>query len=324
MIHAKVPIKLIDFIDKFEERDLSESTANQVDLLALANNIVANGLLHPIVLRKKADGGYYVIAGRRRILAYNMIERSNPSGAYLEIDASIREDTVSDINSNDIMATLSENKYRKNIDEMRFANTFFVAIAFKNMTEDDIIVLEREELEDIGKAEFLMWLFLGTSIPPSKVLRAKVDSINEKFKSTDAKILIAVESVVRELGYSRSGITKKIKIVQFDESLLRILRTGNISYNKALNFLSLSKKDKKKYSDFIKEALLTINEGKDISELVDIYLSGSKIAILDRKNVTLVKKMLSKIEKKLNSLSSASEKFKIIKGILENVEKDLS
>ncbi|GGJ44470.1 ParB/RepB/Spo0J family partition protein [Deinococcus roseus] len=73
-------------------------------LQALAESIKANGLLQPVVLRKKADGRYQLIAGERRLRAHKLAGLSEIKSVILDKPESA-----------DLELNLTENELRQNL-----------------------------------------------------------------------------------------------------------------------------------------------------------------------------------------------------------------
>lgn len=69
-------------------------------IATLAADIEANGLLHPITLRREGDV-HEVIAGRRRLLAYKMLGREEIPARIIDVDA-----------NQGFLISLSENMHR--------------------------------------------------------------------------------------------------------------------------------------------------------------------------------------------------------------------
>lgn len=83
IIVGEQDIKL-DLIDSFPKH--SYHVFNDADMSELVASIEANGLLNPIVVRKKADGRYEVISGHRRKRAYELLKISEIRAIVVDVD----------------------------------------------------------------------------------------------------------------------------------------------------------------------------------------------------------------------------------------------
>ena len=86
---------------------------NETEIASLAESIVAQGLLQPIVVQMSDDGLYELIAGQRRLLAY--IELSKSDKKYTNIPALVTKEIK---NANTALAALVENLQRTDLNPM--------------------------------------------------------------------------------------------------------------------------------------------------------------------------------------------------------------
>jgi len=90
----------VDRIVDFEDNVRHEDTDTHLDTLAA--DILARGLLHPITVRRaNASGAYEVLAGKRRLAAFRLLERSEIPAIVVDAD-----------DSQGFLISLSENMHR--------------------------------------------------------------------------------------------------------------------------------------------------------------------------------------------------------------------
>lgn len=79
---------------------------NATELQALADNIAANGLLQPIMIRPVADGRYEIILGERRFRAMSLL-------AWEKIPCIIRDVSDEEASAGDAWAALGKSFKRQ-------------------------------------------------------------------------------------------------------------------------------------------------------------------------------------------------------------------
>ncbi len=75
-----VKIDLLE-IDGFKNHPFS--VKNDSSLNELLESIKTNGLLNPIIVRKKKDGRYEIISGHRRKYVYELLEKNEIKSFFL-------------------------------------------------------------------------------------------------------------------------------------------------------------------------------------------------------------------------------------------------
>lgn len=74
----------LDLIDSFPNHPYH--AFDDVDMAELVASIEANGLLNPIIVRKKVDGRYEVISGHRRKRAYKILKINEIRAIVVDVD----------------------------------------------------------------------------------------------------------------------------------------------------------------------------------------------------------------------------------------------
>lgn len=89
--------------------------------IELIESIQRSGLLHPIVVWRKADGALVVLSGHNRLRAYKALRQTDPQGKYASIPATVLEGLTDDqareivIDSNWVQRNLSPSEKARSI-----------------------------------------------------------------------------------------------------------------------------------------------------------------------------------------------------------------
>ena len=88
-------------------------------VVELANSIAANGLLHPIVVRKRAEGGFSLVAGERRLRAIDYLSGMGQSFRYSDktfLEGNVPANDLGELSDIDAFeAELEENIRRQDL-----------------------------------------------------------------------------------------------------------------------------------------------------------------------------------------------------------------
>lgn len=181
---------------KFDKESLQE----------LAQSIKENGILQPIVVRKRAAGGYEIIAGERRWRAAQM------AGLH-EVSALLR-------NYNDqetLQMALIENIQREDLDPIEEAESYQRLIEEFNLSQ-------QQAAEKVGKERSTVANSLRLLALPHDIK----NMITDKFLTTGhAKVLLAVESKQEQIKLAKQVIEKSLSV----RALEQIVK-GNIKNKK--------------------------------------------------------------------------------------------
>lgn len=112
--NSEIPVDLIHF-----NPDQPRKIFNESELSELADSIREYGVLQPIIVGKDKDGGYFLIAGERRLRASKMAGLSRVPAVVKEVDA---RDVA--------LIALVENVQRENLSYLE------EAMAYKKLMED--------------------------------------------------------------------------------------------------------------------------------------------------------------------------------------------
>ncbi|MDR2760827.1 MAG: ParB/RepB/Spo0J family partition protein [Rickettsiales bacterium] len=118
----------LDLIDRNPKQPRKKF--NEQQLAELSESIRQHGLLEPVILRKKDDGRYEIIAGERRVLASRMIKlRTIPSIVR-----------VSEDEKNNFILSVVENIQRADLNCIEEANAYNTLHSEYKISMDDIAV----------------------------------------------------------------------------------------------------------------------------------------------------------------------------------------
>lgn len=144
-------------------------------LAELSESIKRHGLLQPIVVLEKEDGGYLLIAGERRLRAHKIagIEKIKAIIADVDIDSiKLRE------------LALIENIQRENLNAIELANSYAELIEVHRITHEELSAIVHKSRSQITNTMRL--LTLG-SYAQKKLLKGKISQGH-------AKILVGLDT----------------------------------------------------------------------------------------------------------------------------------
>lgn len=180
---------------------------DQVALNELSESIKVQGLIQPITVRVKENGGYQLISGERRL-------RASKLAGLTEIAAYIRLANDQQM----LEMALIENIQRENL------NSIEVALSFQRMMEE--CNLKQEQLGDrVGKNRSTVTNYLRLlKLPPA----IQISIRDGKISMGHARALISVESTEDQLFIHNEIIDKGLSVRKVEE-LVRNLSSLPVS-----------------------------------------------------------------------------------------------
>lgn len=169
---------------------------DQEALNELSDSIKVHGLIQPITVRAKAEGGYQLISGERRL-------RASKLAGLKEIPAYIRSANDQQM----LEMALIENIQRENL------NAIEVALSFQRMMEE--CNLKQDELGDrVGKNRSTITNYLRLlKLPPS----IQISIRDQKISMGHARALISVDSIEKQLFLHNQIIEKGLSVRKVEE-----------------------------------------------------------------------------------------------------------
>ena len=194
---------------------------DQVALNELSESIKVQGLIQPITVRVKENGGYQLISGERRL-------RASKLAGLTEIAAYIRLANDQQM----LEMALIENIQRENL------NSIEVALSFQRMMEE--CNLKQEQLGDrVGKNRSTVTNYLRLlKLPPA----IQISIRDGKISMGHARALISVESTEDQLFIHNEIIDKGLSVRKVEE-LVRNL--SNLPVSKTAKKAATKKTTKK-------------------------------------------------------------------------------
>ncbi|NJS41709.1 ParB/RepB/Spo0J family partition protein [Candidatus Gracilibacteria bacterium] len=120
-----IPVELIEASPFQTRRDFDE-----LKIDSLARSIKKSGLIHPIVVLHKVDGGYMLIAGERRLRAFRSLNKP-------EILAIVKEESSLNETQHSLL-TAMENLQREDLNPLELAETYVILMQTQNLDEDGL------------------------------------------------------------------------------------------------------------------------------------------------------------------------------------------
>ncbi|KQC08636.1 MAG: hypothetical protein APR62_04285 [Smithella sp. SDB] len=172
---------------------------NDDDQKKLIASVKQSGIIQPIVVRKKADAGYEIIAGERRW-------RAAQAAGLKEVPIVIREAT--DVESAAI--SLIENILREDLNPLEEANAYVTLIETFNLSQEDVSFRTGKDRSTIANTIRLLKL-------PVKVKEAL---ITKKISAGHARCLLACNTTEEQIA-TLNLILKKDLNVRETERLIQ-------------------------------------------------------------------------------------------------------
>ena len=210
--YEKENLKHINISQIIPNKDQPRKKFNQKELEELSESIKAQGILQPIVVRKKADNSFEIIAGERRWRAAQI------AGLH-EVPTIVKDFSDSQV----IQAALIENIQRENLNPVEEAK------AYKSILNSNEI-----SSENLSK-------IIGKS-------RSHISNI-VRLLELDTKILEFIESGKLSMGHARAliGVPDAINLAKeiIDKKLsVRDAEKNTSKYKKSKNLNKTSKSNK--------------------------------------------------------------------------------
>ncbi|MCO5142407.1 MAG: ParB/RepB/Spo0J family partition protein [Oligoflexia bacterium] len=188
---AMVDVSLIQ-VNQFQpRRDFDEAA-----LRDLADSILANGIIQPLVVRRLDDGKYHLIAGERRL-------RASKIAGLQQVPVVVRKS--SDKESLEI--ALVENIQREDLNCVDIALSYFQLSEDFHLTQEEIA--KRVGKDRVSVANFLRLLKLPESI---------IDDLRqERLSLGHGKVLLSITDPVKRLEIRNKIIEKNLSVRDTEE-----------------------------------------------------------------------------------------------------------
>jgi len=169
---------------------------SEESLAELSESIREKGVIQPLIVRPRLDGGYEIVAGERRWRAATM-------AGYSSIPVIVR--TLSDSEALEI--SLIENLQREDLNPLDTAEAYDALI--KNFSYTHEVLARRIGKDRTNITNYLRLLKLPDSI--------KEDLRQERLSMAHARTLLAVEHLPTQLRLSRKAVNRKLSVRELEK-----------------------------------------------------------------------------------------------------------
>lgn len=180
------------------------------ELEDLVNSIKKHGILQPLVVTEKADGGYELIAGERRL-------RASQIAGLVTVPAIVRSVTQQE----KLELALIENIQRQNL------NAIEEAFAYRRLM-DEFNLTQEEVAEQVGKARSTIANLTRLLDLPEAIQRALVD---KKISVGQAKALLSLNSEQEQINVFKSMLGERMTVREVEsvvQNRPEISRKGSV------------------------------------------------------------------------------------------------
>lgn len=194
---------------KFDKEPLAE----------LAQSIKENGILQPIVVRKRSAGGFEIIAGERRWRA------AQQAGMH-EVPALIK--TYSDQEA--LQMALIENIQREDLDPIEEAESYQRLIEEFNLSQ-------QQAAEKVGKERSSVANALRLLALPYEIKNMMADKL---ISVGHAKVLLSVENKQEQIKLAKAAIEKNLSVRALEQTLKNLNKQSTEKENNEIQSKSLN------------------------------------------------------------------------------------
>ena len=166
-------------------------TFDKLALEELANSIKQNGIIQPITVRKRAGGGFEIIAGERRWRAAQI------AGLH-EIAAIIKQVTDKEA----LQLALIENVQREDLDPIEEADSY-------QRLMDEFSLSQQDVAEKVGKERSTIANSLRLLALPAEL---KDMLVQKKISVGHAKALLSLTDKARQIGLAKKAFEKSLSV----------------------------------------------------------------------------------------------------------------
>lgn len=180
------------------------------ELEDLVNSIKKHGILQPLVVTEKTDGGYELIAGERRL-------RASQIAGLVTVPAIVRSVTQQE----KLELALIENIQRQNL------NAIEEAFAYRRLM-DEFNLTQEEVAEQVGKARSTIANTVRLLDLPEIIQKALVD---KKISVGQGKALLSLNSEAEQLDVFKSMLGEKMTVREVEnvvQNRPEISRKGSV------------------------------------------------------------------------------------------------
>jgi ParB family transcriptional regulator, chromosome partitioning protein len=206
----------------------SRTTFDDEKILSLAKSIKKGGLIHPIVVLQKLDGGYMLIAGERRLRAIKSL-------GHKEILAIVKQEKSLSESQHSLL-TAMENLQREDLNPIELADTYVVLMQTQNLDEDGLGKLLQHSTQYVRN--YLRLLKLSLPVKEALVSRKigegqarHLIGLSEEKQKELLDLIIQKDLTVREIAEVLKNSKNKLK--QANKFIPNYHKVSNVYFKKA-------------------------------------------------------------------------------------------
>jgi hypothetical protein len=320
--YAEIDIEKISIPVGLFDRPVEEYTSDQT-LFSLAGSIEKNTLAQPIVVKRVGeDGNFEVVAGKRRLGAWRILQkkfRESGDSVYDKIPVIIISTTTSD----GLSIAIDENLERKAVSEVGYMNLVYATIC----TNAECLIPADGE-DDITRKglAILMYYYYKNSFGKAEkkyLMKLPCDG-GIAIKATDAFLERSRTSI--------GNIIRKAKLAEMPSDFLYAIDLKWVLQKDIYSFYKANKGKEEEISALdlkIKELKRKKTDVSSAVEQLSVFILGKEIhskqsVLLPKREYNKIKKQQDAILQRLSLFDKAHPKLKIIKDHYDAIESILN
>ena len=183
-------------------------------IASLAESIKSVGVIQPVILRKRAEGGYQLIAGERRFRAASMAGLS-------KIPAIVKDVSPAEV----LEMALVENIQREDLNPIETAEAFERLMNEFSLTQEDLSAR-------VGKERSTVANFLRLITLPADVKR---DIAEGALNMGHAKAILSLDSAAKQMQLRREIISRGLSVREAENAAKKLKAPGHVIKKKGAN-----------------------------------------------------------------------------------------
>jgi ParB family chromosome partitioning protein len=229
---------------------------SEAHLNELIESIREHGIIQPLIVTRKDDSSYELIAGERRL-------RSAKALGLKEVPVIIRE--VSE--QKKLEFAIIENLQRENL------NPLETAWAYQKLI-DEFNISQEDAAKRVGKARSTVANCLRLLLLPDEIKNALAD---KKITEAHAKYLLGLDSEAKQINVFRKIVRNNMTVAETDREIKRL---GGTKEARVKDFADEDKE--KKLAEILSTKVIIKRQGKSGKIIIDFYSEGELNAIIDK------------------------------------------
>lgn len=269
-VESKSGVNEIDIVEIIANPNQPRKKFDESALNDLAASIKVHGIIQPIVVNKKTDGKYMIIAGERRWRAAKL-------AGLTSVPAFVRDFTDKQIKEISII----ENLQREDL------NAIEAAKAIKQLMEEYKLTQEAVA-ERIGKSRSVIANTVRLLQLPLEVITLIED---DKLSAGHAKILVALDDPIEQIKIANVAVSKKLSVREIEKLVKAINKPAktNVKSEQSIELKEMISNMQRIFSTKV-SAIGNDNKGRiyiDYYSKDDLDRISELLDLLNKKKLTL-------------------------------------